>query len=193
MIARIAVLATVGMLLTAGSAFHAAGGSVGRDAPAVAEAFPDWPRSLAERPPRPRAPEPVVRRVNPLKSHARGKLIEVSIDRQRLKAWRNGRVILRLTISTGMPGWDTPTGVYRVYAKAVAGFSDPWQVVMPWMLAFNGNYTIHQVTHPPGYPDQVNGRESLGTPASHGCVRVDVNDAERLWSWASVGTPVWIH
>jgi hypothetical protein len=32
--------------------------------------------------------------------------------------------------------------------------------------------------------------DTLGTPASHGCVRQAPEDAEFLWTWAEIGTPV---
>lgn len=132
-------------------------------------------------------------RPNPHPTYRAGKLIEVRLDRQRLVAWKDGEKIRTLVISTGMPGWDTPDGTFKIYAKVESGYSRPWDVVLPWMLAFSGNYTLHQVTHPPGDPDRIYGRDQLGTPASHGCIRVDLGDAEWLYRFARVGTPVWIH
>jgi len=63
---------------------------------------------------------------------------------------------------------------------------------MPWALNIHGNYFIHQVTHYPGSTVNI-GESRLGTRASHGCVRVGTGVAERLYRWARVGTPVWIH
>jgi lipoprotein-anchoring transpeptidase ErfK/SrfK len=122
-----------------------------------------------------------------------GRVIEVSIERQTLVAWLDGAVVMSFTISTGMDGWETPVGTFSVYDKTENGYSRPWDVVMPWMLAFHGDYTIHQLTHPPGQPWALQGGSSLGTRASHGCVRVDVGDAERLYHWAPIGTTVWVH
>lgn len=121
-----------------------------------------------------------------------GKLIEVSVAQQRLRAWEDGKVQRTFRISSGKPGYETPEGHFSVGAKARNGWSRKWEVVMPWMLQFKGNYTIHQVTHKRNSSDLI-GRHLLGNPASHGCVRVDVGDAEWLYHWAPVGTPVWIH
>ncbi len=130
--------------------------------------------------------------LNPHPAYQRGKLIEVSIDRQELTAWKNGRVVMSLDISSGRLGSETPRGSYRVTGKLERGYSRIYDVEMPWMLAFHGNFTIHQVT-PARDGIGWNDRDKLGTPASAGCVRVDVDDAERLYQWAPVGTPVWIH
>jgi lipoprotein-anchoring transpeptidase ErfK/SrfK len=144
--------------------------------------FADGPRTVRPaRAPRPAWAPP-----------ATGDLIEVSIAKQRLTLWHDGVIEMRLVISTGMKGYETPTGHYRIRAKVREGFSKKWGVVMPWAMQWNGNYMIHQLTH---YPDstQLIGRSDLGTPASHGCIRVDAGDAERLYHRTRLGTPVWVH
>lgn len=129
---------------------------------------------------------------NPDPLHPTGRLIEVSLERQRLTAWNDGRMIMRLVISTGMPGYDTPTGHFKIRSKSPRAWSKPWKVWMPWAMQWNGNYMIHQLTHGSD-PTRVNGEDDLGRPASHGCIRVGVGDAERLYRWAVLGTHVWVH
>jgi lipoprotein-anchoring transpeptidase ErfK/SrfK len=134
----------------------------------------------------------VLVRQNPDPLNRTGMLIEVSIAKQRLTAWKNGVVVVSTPISTGMPGYDTPPGHFHVIFKSLNAWSAKWGVVMPWALNIHGNYFIHQVTHYPG--SRVNiGESTLGHPASHGCVRVGTGAAERLYNWTRVGTPVWIH
>jgi len=134
----------------------------------------------------------VVVRQNPASKSVPGMLIEVSIATQRLTAWQDGVVVLRTPISTGMPGYDTPPGHFHVLFKSPNAWSAKWGVIMPWALNIHGNYFIHQVTHYPGSTVNI-GESRLGTRASHGCVRVGTGVAERLYRWANVGTPVWIH
>jgi len=129
---------------------------------------------------------------NPDPLNLSGMLIEVSIAKQRLTAWKDGVVFMSTPISTGMPGYDTPPGHFHVIFKDVNAWSAKWGVVMPWALNIHGNYFIHQVTHYPGSTVNI-GESTLGHPASHGCVRVGTGAAERLYNWARVGTPVWIH
>jgi lipoprotein-anchoring transpeptidase ErfK/SrfK len=134
----------------------------------------------------------VARGLNPDLENPTGRLIEVSITDQRFTAWEDGVAVMSGLVSTGMPGYDTPLGRYHVIYKDPKAGSAKWGVWMPWALNFHGNYFIHQLTH---YPDStVNiGASRLGTPASHGCVRVGIPNAEHLYRWARVGTPVWIH
>lgn len=131
-------------------------------------------------------------KLNPDLENPTGMLIEVSITKQRLTAWKDGAVVMSGPISTGMPGYDTPTGHFHVIFKNAEAFSKTWGVVMPWALNFHGNYFLHQVTHYPNSTENI-GLSKLGTRASHGCVREGIPFAERLYKWARVGTPVWIH
>jgi lipoprotein-anchoring transpeptidase ErfK/SrfK len=119
-------------------------------------------------------------------------LIEVSIAKQRLTAWKDGVVVMSGKISSGMPGYDTPTGHFHVIYKDPKAWSATWGVWMPWALNFHGNYFLHQVTHYPNSTENI-GVSKLGTRASHGCVREGIPSAEALYHWARVGTPVWIH
>jgi lipoprotein-anchoring transpeptidase ErfK/SrfK len=135
---------------------------------------------------------PPVYHVNPDPLNRTGDVIEVSIAKQRLTAWRDGKVVYRFVISTGRPGYDTPTGHYKVIVKIKNAWSRKWSVWMPWAMNWHGNYFIHQLPHKDGSSVNI-GASNLGEPASHGCVRVNVRDAEKLFVWASVGTPVWVH
>jgi L,D-transpeptidase-like protein len=131
-------------------------------------------------------------RINPDPLNRSGDLIEVSIDKQRLTAWHDGRVVYRFKISTGRPGYSTPTGHYKVLAKISNAWSRKWSVWMPWAMNWHGNYFIHQLPHKDGSSVNI-GASKLGHPDSHGCVRVGVGNAETLFHWASIGTPVWVH
>jgi lipoprotein-anchoring transpeptidase ErfK/SrfK len=129
---------------------------------------------------------------NPDPLHRTGDLIEVSIAKQRLTAWHDGHVVYRFKISTGRPGYETPTGHYEVIVKIKNAWSRKWSVWMPWAMNWHGNYFIHQLPHKDGSSVNI-GASRLGHPDSHGCVRVGVRNAEALYHWASVGTPVWVH
>lgn len=131
-------------------------------------------------------------RRNPDPDHPTGDLIEVSIEAQRLTAWRDGTAVYMFTVSTGRPGYETPTGHFRVRAKVRNGWSRTWKVVMPYTLNFFENYNVHELPHRPGSRVRI-GASRLGLPDSHGCVRLGIGDARLLWEWARVGTPVWIH
>lgn len=55
----------------------------------------------------------------------------------------------------------------------------------------NGYFGIHEL---PVWPDGIKeGENHLGTPVSHGCVRLGVGPAEFLYNWTPIGTPVKIY
>jgi len=37
------------------------------------------------------------------------------------------------------------------------------------------------------------GLDQLGQPVSHGCVRLNINDAEEVYNWAEIKTDIFIH
>lgn len=140
----------------------------------------------------PEVADPAPVRLNPDPEHPTGRLIEVSIEKQRLTAWRDGKVVYRFVISTGREGYETPPGHYKILEKYENRWSRKWSVWMPYAMRWYQGYFIHQLPHKDGSRYNI-GASKLGTPDSHGCVRVDVGDAERLFRWTKVGTPVWVH
>jgi cell wall hydrolase len=104
-----------------------------------------------------------------------GDHVEVSKDRQVLFLVRNGSVALIVPVSTGATG-NTPLGVWHVYRR-VAG----WDWVLWYPTYFTGAFAIH------GYPDVP------PYPASHGCVRVPMWVAQRLFEADDYGTTVYVY
>ena len=135
---------------------------------------------------------PIPTRLNPDPMHPNGALIEVSIDEQRLTAWRDGIIVYRFVISTGRAGYETPPGHYKILEKYENRWSRKWSVWMPYAMRWYQGYFIHQLPHKDGSSYNI-GASKLGTPDSHGCVRVNVGDAAKLFDWTEIGTPVWVH
>jgi len=120
--------------------------------------------------------------------------IEVSIFEQRLRAYEDDQLIYEFVCSTSSTGHVVGTdtnpnephdhvGVFDVMEKDIDKFSNTYQVPMPFALRYFGGHYIH-ATH---------GAEEiakLGTPASHGCVRLSPQDAETLFTWAKVGDTI---
>lgn len=80
--------------------------------------------------------------------------------------------------SSGAPGYTTPAGRFEVFRKEVNSWSVPYQTWLPWASYFNAGIAFHAYPDVPAYP------------ASHGCVRVPEPEAEHLYDFARVGTPV---
>ena len=100
-----------------------------------------------------------------------GKWILIEVDLKRLTLYRGREALARYPIATG--AWDTPTplGFFYVngrFCTELSGFGTRFlSLSVPW-----GKYGIHGTNRP----------ESIGGNASHGCVRLRVRDAEKLYA-----------
>jgi hypothetical protein len=111
------------------------------------------------------------------RSRAPGRHVEIHRDRGVLLLVEEGQVERAVHTSTGAGG-ATPSGSFRVYRKEIMSWSRPFSVWMPFASYFVGGIAMHEYSHVPEYP------------ASHGCVRLPDGDAERVYRFAEVGTPV---
>ncbi|KGI79200.1 L,D-transpeptidase family protein [Oleiagrimonas soli] len=97
-------------------------------------------------------------------------VIVISLDEQQLYAYRNGVAIGVSSISSGKPGYETPTGVYTILQKKREHYSNLYDdAPMPYMqrLTWDG-VALHAGALP-------------GRAASHGCVRLPPAFASRLY------------
>jgi lipoprotein-anchoring transpeptidase ErfK/SrfK len=108
----------------------------------------------------------------------KGKRVEVLLDRQVLLLIWDNTVVRVLHISSGRPGYATPTGRFAVTRKFTKDWSVPYAVWLPWASYFVGGVAFHESSDVPS------------TAASHGCVRVPHGDAAWLYRRIPVGTPV---
>lgn len=117
-----------------------------------------------------------------------------------LRLWKNLKLAKTYTVAVGQEGLETPEGLYAIeameenptwhvpdsdWAGSLAG-----QVIPPgpsnpikarWMAIFEGA-GIHGTEE----------TSSLGSAASHGCVRMSIPDVEELYDEVEVGTPIFI-
>ncbi len=126
------------------------------------------------------------------------KVILVHTGANRLDLYLKGDLRKLYPVATGTPGYPTPHGQFSITGKRKnPTWGNPWA---PWsmdMPAFIGpgpgnplgtralnlsasGIRIH------GTPDA----GSIGGPASHGCIRMYIHDAEELFDVVDVGTPV---
>ena len=105
--------------------------------------------------------------------------IVVSLPDQRAYVYRGQALVAVSTVSTGKQGRETPVGSYPVLEKATMHRSNLYDdAAMPFMqrLTWDG-VAIHAGANP-------------GFPASHGCVRVPVAFAKKLFGATRIGTQV---
>ncbi len=81
--------------------------------------------------------------------------------------------------STGLPGKETPKGIFAVTNRGEWFFSDEFGQGGKYWVQFMGDYLFHSI--PFDETQSVILDDTLGTPASHGCIRLDVEDAKWLY------------
>jgi lipoprotein-anchoring transpeptidase ErfK/SrfK len=105
-----------------------------------------------------------------------GAAVLVTIDKsaQRMMVQVDGSVRWVWPVSTGRLGHDTPSGRYTAFRMEADHFSKEWDdAPMPHSIFFSQTgHAIH------GYLDT----RRIGTPASHGCVRLQPANAARLYA-----------
>lgn len=122
-----------------------------------------------------------------------GKYIDISLKFQNMVIFEDGKVLDAYQISSGKKGMDTPIGTFKVENKTPRAWSKDYGLWMPnWMAILpSGKVGIHELPiWPGGYQE---GAKHLGTPVSHGCVRLGKDAAKRVYDWVEIGTPVVIH
>jgi hypothetical protein len=99
----------------------------------------------------------------------------ITIDRssQRMTVDVDGNTRYVWPVSTGAPGYDTPSGQYKPFRMEADHFSKEWDdAPMPHSIFFTmQGHAIHGSTH----------LKAIGTPASHGCVRLEPKNAAVLF------------
>jgi L,D-transpeptidase catalytic domain/Putative peptidoglycan binding domain len=126
----------------------------------------------------------------------------ITIDRAAftLRLFRDLRFYKAYRIAVGRQGLETPAGEYTIDDKQV---NPSWHVPnSPWAGALAGRII------PPGPDDPIKSRwlgfyngagihgtddiGSLGSAASHGCIRMSIPDVEELYSLVPLHTPIYI-
>ncbi len=111
-------------------------------------------------------------------------LLMVSISQQKAFLYRNGVRIAVSTVSTGKKGHETPTGVFTILQKNKDHKSNLYTdnrnqpASMPFMQRLTWDGIALHAGNLPGYP------------ASHGCVRMPLDFAQRLFSETELGMTV---
>jgi lipoprotein-anchoring transpeptidase ErfK/SrfK len=101
-------------------------------------------------------------------------LVTIDKSAQRMTVKVDGGLRWVWPVSTGRPGHDTPSGHYTAFRMEADHFSKEWDdAPMPHSIFFSQTgHAIH------GYLDT----RRIGTPASHGCVRLEPGNAARLYA-----------
>ncbi|MBR0705945.1 L,D-transpeptidase [Bradyrhizobium liaoningense] len=106
-------------------------------------------------------------------------VIVVSIDRQKVTIYDSKGVFAESPVSTGMKGHSTPMGVFSVIQKHKFHHSNIYSgAPMPYMQRITWSGVAMHAGVLPGYP------------ASHGCIRMPMAFAVKMWNWTKMGARV---
>jgi hypothetical protein len=107
--------------------------------------------------------------------------VHIDLSEQTLVAYAGDKPVFATLVSTGKPGHDTVTGLFKVQraflTKPMNGVDDegPYQVQeVPWTMYFYGNYALHGAYW----------HDVFGNTRSHGCVNIPPADARWLFYWS---------
>jgi len=122
-----------------------------------------------------------------------GKRIVISITEQHMWVYENFELKSEHVISTGMSNSPTLPGVFQIQTHEINAYASNWDL---WMPHFMGIYEAV-----PGFMNGIHGlpvlssgvrlwANVLGSPASYGCIILDLTSGETLYNWAENGVVV---
>jgi LysM repeat protein len=115
----------------------------------------------------------------------------VDISEQHLYAYESGVLVFSFVASTGMNN-ATRVGTFSVLDKIPNAYGANWDIWMPNWLGIYWAGSLQNGIH--ALPILSNGARLwsgyLGTPISFGCVVLGVSEAQQLYDWVDIGTPV---
>jgi lipoprotein-anchoring transpeptidase ErfK/SrfK len=106
-------------------------------------------------------------------------IIAISIDKQRVKIYDANGFFAEAPVSTGMKGHPTPMGAFSIIQKHKFHHSNIYSgAPMPYMQRITWSGVAMHAGVLPGYP------------ASHGCIRMPMAFAIKMWNWTKMGARV---
>ncbi len=105
--------------------------------------------------------------------------LKINVVKRTLEVYDDGVLHKTYRVAVGKSRTPTPFGEWKVVWKDYnwgTGFGTRWMGLnVPW-----GTFGIHGTNKP----------WSIGSFASHGCIRMRNRDVEELFEWVRIGTPV---
>ncbi len=128
--------------------------------------------------------------VRPLDVGPNERWIDVDLSSQTLTAYEGDTAVFTTKVSSGLPGFPTVTGQFRIWYRTTSQTMDGRRLGydyylenVPHVMYFFEDYAIHGAYW----------HNNFGQPMSHGCVNVSLPDAKWLYEFATLGTVVNVH
>ncbi len=120
-------------------------------------------------------------------AEVKGRWVAIDLYEQTLIAYEDDTPVFATLVATGLPNYDTPQGVFKVWARAI---SDPMSGAagspaayalqsVPWVQYFNDGISLHGTYWHDGF----------GYRRSHGCVNLSISDARYIYDWTGKNPP----
>lgn len=134
-----------------------------------------------------------------------GTRVIINLSEQRAYLIEGGKVSLVSPIASGKPGWSTPTGKFAIFTKDIDHRSQSFGLVLDGSGRIADSSATPNTYVPPGFHYQpapmpyymeftakigMHAGYLPGYPASHGCVRMPRDLAERFFERVNIDTPV---
>jgi len=104
--------------------------------------------------------------------------VEISLNSQTARVYKDGQVVMSSPISSGKPGYRTPSGRFVITDKHRVRVSSIYHVEMPYFMRLSCSEVGMHAGNVPNYP------------ASHGCIRLPYGKAASFFRMLDVGTLV---
>ena len=117
--------------------------------------------------------------------------MEINLFEQTLAVYEGDHMVYATLVSTGLPGWNTPPGLFQTWLRVRVGkmsgaYNRPDYYFLEdvrWTMYFNKDIGLHTAYWHDGF----------GYKRSHGCVNLSPTDARWLFDWAPDDAWVWVH
>jgi LysM repeat protein len=120
------------------------------------------------------------------------KRIAIDLSEQHLYAYQGNQLVYSFVCSTGKAPTRTRAGEFAVQSKIPNAYGATWNIWMPHWLGIYWAGSMENGIH--ALPILSNGQTLwsgyLGTPVSFGCIVLGTYEAQLLYNWAQIGTPV---
>ena len=127
----------------------------------------------------------------PAPSTGGGKYILVDISEQHMYVYEGDTLVYSFVASTGINN-ATRVGTFAVESKIPNAYGATWNIWMPdWLGIYWAGGLENGIHALPILPNGATLWEGyLGRPVSYGCVVLGTYEAQLLYDWAEIGTPV---
>lgn len=122
--------------------------------------------------------------------------LDVNLTNQNINVIKKDKVLKKIQCSTGMLGdqeTETPLGIFNIQCKGEYFYSNKYKEGARYYIKFFSNYLIHSIPVDKKGNIIEDEKKKIGFPASHGCIRISIQDAEWIYNNIPEDSSVIIH